>query len=160
MQRLSCFSSNLSVIIILILALIQTGCVDDAPLTEPPKILTNLSEGDAFERGSLVIIHVDIEDEQAGIIEEVRIYIDSREVSVVCEFPCYFEWASQDEEKGYHIVKLTSSDSKGNSHEDVYNIRLYDMKRQRCPGCETVTDWDGNSYPTIQTGGAPLKDLC
>ena len=152
MQSLRCYSLNLHLFNLFILILIQVGCVKDEPAMESPVIITNLSDGDAFERGSLITIHIDIEENQTGIITEVAIFINNREVSAAQDFPCYYEWNSADEETGYHILRLTSTDSDSNLYSDEYSIRLYDMNRQPCPGAETVTDWDGNRYNTIQIG--------
>ena len=152
MHSLSCNSLNLCVFILFIMVLSQLACVKDEPDLRPPPILTNLSEGDAFERGSTIRIHIDIEKDQAGIIAEVRIYIDNREVAITCDFPCYYEWDSEPEDQGYHIVSLILIEINGNSHSDDYKIRLYDVNKQPCPEAETVTDWDGNRYATIQIG--------
>ena len=140
LQSKKSFSQNLYVFTLLILILSRPGCVKDEPIPEALPLLTNLSDGDAFERGSAVSIHIDIEEDQSGIITEVRIYIDKREVSVASDFPSYYEWDSKSEEQGNHIVRLASTDTKGNSYEDVFNIRLYDMNRQPCPGGSGAVD--------------------
>jgi len=117
-----------------------------------PEILTNLNDGDAFERGTLICIHVDIEEDQNGIIEEVKIFIDNHEACQTQDFPCYYDWNSEEEETGYHVVRLITTVSNGNLYTAEYNTRLYDVNKLACPGAETVTDWDGNSYSTILIG--------
>ena len=152
MQYLRCSFLNRFIFTLFIISLLQPGCVKDEPVTEPPPLLTNLSEGDAFERGSLVTFHIDIEEDQIGFINEVRIHIDNREVSLACDFPCYYEWNTADEEIGYHLITFASTFTNGNRYSEEYHIRLYEMNMQSCPACESVTDYDGNVYNTIQIG--------
>lgn len=136
----------------LLIIFFHTGCVKLNPEIVPPVALTNLSEGDAFERGTRVTIHVDCDKDPAVIIAEVRIFIDNQEVSVAQDLPCYYEWNTTDEEEGYHIVKLISTGLHDISYTAAFNIRLYDVNKQPCPGTETVMDWDGNTYSTNQIG--------
>ncbi|MCK5067056.1 MAG: hypothetical protein KAR16_06450 [Bacteroidales bacterium] len=143
-------SLTLCAIGLLTLFILQPGCGKVEPANESPIIITNLSDGDAFERGIVVSIHVDIEENHAGIIAEIRIFIDNQEVSVAQDFPCCFDWNSEDEEAGDHMIRLTTTDSDNNRYSDEYHVRLYDMNTQACQGAETVTDWDGNEYKTIK----------
>ena len=144
---------QISFLYLLIVILLITNCQkEDKSIEVTNLIITNLTEGDAFERGSVVTIIVDIEDNIDVIISEVKIFIDNLEVSFLQNFPSNYDWNTGDEETGNHTVKIISTDNNGNSFSNEIVLRIYVLNNQPCPCSSTVTDYDGNTYNTIQIG--------
>lgn len=152
MKSLAFNSVKLPLGILLFTLLFQLGCSTDEPEFESPIILSNISDGDAFECGCLIVINVDFEAHESGTIAELKISIDLQVVAVTQDFPCYYEWDSGDEETGEHHIKFTILDLNGKSYSEERSIRIYKVNTQPCPEAEIVMDWDGNSYHTIQIG--------
>lgn len=134
------------------MVLLQTSCAKEEIAEDTPTIISNISDGDAFERGSVISVYLDLDESRGSSVTELRICIDKQENFIACNVPCYYEWNTSDESLGNHIISITASNSKHPLCSIEYHIRLYETNIQACPGAETVTDWDGNTYSTIQIG--------
>ena len=92
-------------------------------------------------QGTTITISIETEDSD-GSISEVKFYIDGVEKGSASSFPYNYEWNTNDEITGNHIIMAKAYDSDGATKSNEINIIL----------TGTVTDIDGNIYKTITIG--------
>lgn len=143
----------LSAILILALLILFIECDKDEGDTRPDvSIITDLTAGDAFELGELVIIQVELEGRDRMNIDSTIINIDGEKVFDSDSLCFKYEWNTDSEEIGKHVLDIIAVSHSGLQIEEKYELRIYIVNDQACSGCETITDYDGNIYNTIQIG--------
>ena len=130
---------------------IQPGCnKQDSIDALPVQLLTNLSEGDAFECGDTIQLCIDIEG--VDRITRVIIGLNGQPVHYSDMLHCEFTMATAGMETGNHIIAITVEKTGFTPVTKALTIRLYVVNDQPCPCAPTVKDIDGNMYNTIQIG--------
>ena len=112
----------------------------------PTCAITSPNNNDEIVQGEIVTISVEFDDAD-GIVTEVRLYIDSTIVALFFNFPYDFEWITDCETTGNHIIKAFVMDDDSISSVDEIVVILNERSETG-----TVTDYDGNTYKTVKIG--------
>jgi uncharacterized protein (TIGR02145 family) len=129
------------------------GCnKKDNQVTIDHAIVTNLSANEPLEKGCTVTITFKITEALQENVREVAIWLDDRELAIAQTFPFTVTWDTHEVETGYHTFKSKTLTQNGKKYLDEFTVRVYSVNNVPCPGASTVTDYDGNTYPTILIG--------
>ena len=142
-----------SLLWLLILCFFISFCHKEEHVTDSTNpIISNIAEGDAFEQGSMIRITIDIKDDQASAIKHIKGTIDSTEVFTSQEFPFDYNWNTENEDVGTHLLQFISTDIHEGQFITNIPVRLFQINNKYCQDTPVVTDIDGNQYRTIQIG--------
>ena len=137
---------TLAVALLIGVAVTFDACKKEEEKTnQPPTCLiitpTNRQE---IAKGETVLISVEANDSD-GTISEVRFYIDGVGKSSANSFPFNYEWDTDNESIGSHLLTTTSIDNSGGSNSDEITVEI--MQKT------TFTDSrDGQTYDIVIIG--------
>lgn len=104
-----------------IILLIFVGCKKE---NQPPTCeILSPEFGSTFKKGEMVTISVDASDED-GTISEVRFYVDGIGKSSSKAWPYNFDWDTDQEGPGNHIIKVVAIDNLNLEGEATINITI------------------------------------
>lgn len=138
--------------LIILIFFLQHCTKEETTGTTANIIISNITDGDAYKQGSLATISVDINDNASIDINKTSILIDDQEMYSSQVYPFEFVWNTAAAETGTHTIQLMSVDSDGKIYLVEIMVRVYIVNDKPCPCAPTVTDFDGNTYNTIQIG--------
>jgi len=97
---------------------------DEEKTNQPPTCeITSPSNGQEITKGVTITIAVDANDSD-GSITEVRFFVDDVGKGSTTSFPFNYNWNTDNENLGNHILKATCIDNSGESNSDEVNIEI------------------------------------
>ncbi len=104
--------------------LIFQACKKEEEKNQVPTCkITAPANGQEITKGEKVMISVEANDSD-GNITEVRFFIDGVGKSSANSFPYNYEWDTDNESIGNHILKATSIDNSGGSNSDEISVEV------------------------------------
>lgn len=131
--------------------MVCTTCTKDEEEKYCPSCeITNPLEGDIIQRGQLITISVDADDPD-GYIDEVNFYTGGHRIGSVKNSPYKHSWNTSDAPYGKQKIAASSVDNDGLFRNDVITVFVFDSIPEP-PDTDTVTDYEGNTYVTVEIG--------
>jgi len=110
-------------LIIVVVSVVYTGCKKDEENSnqKPTCTITSPVKAQEITKGDEIIISVDASDKD-GSIAEVRFFIDGVEKGLVTSVPFNYNWNTDSESIGNHVIKCTAVDNEGVSASDEISV--------------------------------------
>lgn len=112
----------------------------------PTCTITCPDNNDEIAQGDTVTISVELDDAD-GIVTEVRLFIDSTIVALFFNFPYSYQWDTECEKTGSHLIKAVLRDKDSISSVDEIAVILTERSE-----AGIITDYDGNTYKILKIG--------
>lgn len=125
----------------LIFGLIFASCEKNQ---SPTCDITSPADESEFYTGETITIVVEASDPD-GNVDEMRLFVDDVFVGLSMVIPYVYDWDTENEKDGFHVIQATARDDEGNITEDEIIISLSTYK--------TFTDSrDNHTYKTVKIG--------
>ena len=119
--------TSLSIVIAFIMGLAVTfdACKKEEEKSNqtPSCLITAPTNGQEIAKGETVTVSVNANDSDGSIVE-VRFFVDGVGKSSANSFPYNYEWDTDIESIGSHILKATSIDNSGGSTSDEISVEI------------------------------------
>ncbi len=110
-----------------VFTLIFYACEKEEKNQIPTCNINTPTEGDEFKQGEIITISANASDYD-GSIAEVLFFVGGVQKSSVNSSPYTYEWDTDNEDIGNHILKTTANDNEGASASDEVSIVIVDGK--------------------------------